>query len=883
MVESLKIELKETEGELINISSPFGSLRPSDVRKSQLYASSPEYRTSCDQYINLSSRLSSIKSSIRILERAIDRRKYGILLQTESDDVSVMGSGSISASTMDMQENMMDVGGEATETAVIGRATNSYVSKIDLSMTGFLERPIQIAAVSIPLEVDFDLPYNVWDLFLSDPVIRSKLRNYAFLRCNLNVKIAISGTPFHYGRLLISYQPFPSVNEPLNVFGPTYRNSRHKYLSQAPGVKIMDVRDNIPFEFVIPYVSPQPVGRLFNNQTTSTADTQDFDDFTTLGTLNITSLNQVKAVVPTATNIFMYIYVYASDVSLFGATGTVGVIETESDERKTGPVQKFATSAIGVSRALESVPTIGIFAKASSMVLGALKGISALYGWSYPVMNLKPSRVKNEPFQNGANLIGFDTGKRITLDPMQELSVDPRVVGVDDDELVIGSICRRESYFHTYEWLPDKVPLTDLLWMSAVTPLAGYVDIITGYEVIQPTPLAFAAAPFEYWRGSITYRFEFVCSNFHRGKVLIAYEPNIRQFGLISASLNINKQYVRVIDLQETQMVEFTVEWNFPKSWAKNISKANIGDTVGDQFFNQAEYYESCNGVIFVTPFTALQSPDSSSISVNVYVRSDNMMFNRFNDNNLIEFVNPYIETESDTCCSAIPSSDMEMSCCLLDPNQACTENFGEKPISFRAMMKRFMTGTYVSDGNGDSGIYTCTSKFYTFPPANPVTSSNGANKNLYQYLRWAFLAQRGSFRRRMLTNIKSTNVRTTDVVVSLVNDSISTITPSISTLGGTPGLFPGGSVVFRTGTNLGVEYEIPCYTNNLFIWSCNADPWFSGPLMFQPSAMRNYQIDVSFAGDKEQISMREYFATGEDFNMMRWIAAYPYRSKIIL
>jgi hypothetical protein len=86
-VESCESELKVAEGELALSNSPFGTLRPSDVRKSSLYTSSVAYRTSCDSYIKLLSTVSSLKSTLGVLRRAQDRRKYNLLLYTESDEV----------------------------------------------------------------------------------------------------------------------------------------------------------------------------------------------------------------------------------------------------------------------------------------------------------------------------------------------------------------------------------------------------------------------------------------------------------------------------------------------------------------------------------------------------------------------------------------------------------------------------------------------------------------------------------------------------------------------------------------------------------------------------------------------------------------------------
>jgi len=881
--DKLRMELEEFEK--INYENKkqsdtmFGLLRAADIRRSQFYHSSPQYRERSEKHIHIVSTIKSFEASIAALNRAIDRHLYSMNLQTESADVSVAHTGAVRDSNVETHVTLTDVGGETKDDTYIHQNSNHLLKNDDLGMKDFLERPVQVAAISLSLDSDIDLSFNIWNLFLGDPTVRSKLRNYAFLRCNLGVRITLSGTPFHYGRMLVSYQPFPYVNQTLSSFGPTYRIQRLNYLSQAPGAKTLDVRENAPFEMVVPYVSPQPVGRLFNNSAVALSDAANFDDFDKLGTLYISTLNQIKAVTTTATNVYLYVYVYATDVTILGATGSVGVIETESDERIKGPVETMSTAMLPVSKAMEHIPVIGRFAKASSTVLGVLSKVSALFGWSYPTVITHPGRVKNEPFQNGAQTIGMDTGHRITLDPKQELTVDPRIVGVDDDEMAIAGICQRESLLDQFSWNVGEVPLTDIIWSAAVTPRANIVDNLTTKLGCMPTALSFAATPFKYWRGKITYRFEIVASNFHRGKLMFCYEPNIVQYSLITANLNTNKQYVKVIDIQETQSVEFTIDWNFPKPWCKNIDDASMDNTVGVQFVPGSSLFETCNGVIFVTPFTEIQSPDGSAVEINVFVHAPQMVFNRFSEELLPLTTLPYSGTivlESDERDFNRGVSNMEMNKSIHDHTMLSEEFFGELPVSFRSLLKRFMQ-SYERSTGATSGVAS-----FIFPilPSSyeGVTFNTRPIKNLYQYIRFAYLAQRGGMRKRFRFVPDGSDLRFQGarINVSLNEESTTTLGPTTSGTKAISEIIPDGTVTFMNLTNTGIEFELPFYTNNLFAWACNDNPWATGVVPMEQSLTRDYRVDVESLTTTNVIGI-ETFATAEDFALMRWLGAVPF------
>lgn len=886
------LERSLTEGLrlLDEMKCPYGNMHPNDVIRSARYSRNPQYRKAVDDYLVVERSCESVRRTLIIIKRRISVFLNDAHLVTEAD-ISVAHAGAVRSEVTDTHQNLVDVGGEIKDEVLIHHSFNHPVNSEDLQIKGFFERPVQIAKIGLDLDSDFDLSYNIWDLFMSDPTVRAKFRNYAFARFNMNIRIAVSGTPFHYGRLLVAYEPFPSVNQPLSSFGPTYRYERLKYLSQAPGAKTIDIRENTPFEVHIPYVSPQPVGRLYNDSSTVLLDTDTYDDFHSLGTLYISTLNQIKAVSTTATNVYLYIYAYADSVQLGSATGTVMEVTAESDERVRGPVETFATNAMAVTSVLEQIPPISIFAKASTIAMGGLKAIAALFGWSYPVMIDKPVRQRPDPYQNGAQTIGMDTGKRITLDPKCELSVDPRIMGVDEDELAITAITSRESFVSQFTWAPGTVPLVDTLWATYVTPRANEVITVGSKVVTMPSALSFAATPFGFWRGTIEYRLEIVASNFHRGKLMIVYEPNTPQIGLIGSGISTNKQYTKVIDIQETQSVNFTVDWNFPRPWARNIPDTLMSDTMGSGFTATTTMLPYANGAILITPFTELQSPDTSSIQINVYVRSTDMKFNRFTDENLPLLTAPFsvsgesleimeVDAESDTL-NQRPVTDMAINRPVMEQGQLSADFFGEMPISFRALLKRFESMLIcVAAGASQANFNTtCTFKIW---PDKPSEYANGSKfSNLYHYLRKAFLGQRGSLRRRVLIRNDTTGItdqRSYSVItVRLLNDSDTTA--SYSAVSDNSFDYPNyqmdGTIVFIDNVNSGIEFEVPNYTNNLFQFACNDDPWYDIPVMEQ-HALRNYQVIIGSAGKLASVSALESFAAGEDFMLMRWLAAYP-------
>jgi len=621
--------------------------------------------------------------------------------------------------------------------------------------------------------------------------------------------------------------------------------------------------------------------RLYNKNTGAMPANSSYEDAARMGRLYINSMNIIRAASPTPSNASMIIYAWMTDVELGTPTATIINVTTESkDERETGPIEKIASRASDLAYRLTSVPIISPYAKASAIVLGGIGSLASLLGFSKPTVISPPHLMKNEPYQNDAQTIGSDTGKRITLDPKQELSVDPRVCGTDMDEMSIAYLCSVPSYLTSFVWADDSTPMSGALWSMPVTPMImPRFDDFEGSQY-QPTALAFAASFFEWWRGDIIVTIEFECSAYHRGKMLIWWDANISQFDIMSTGHELNKQSSTVMDLQESTTYSFCINWAFSRAWAQNLVPSQVvGPTITASSYDESGR-DSCNGFIAMCPMTSLQSPNSSDISVNVYIHSDNMMFNQLLDTRLpvsrptTESKVEYGAPEGESCISLNNTS--------ATPRYISEEHFGEVPASFRALCKRFTSYGVITDWGVDanesiSNVYATLPILPELNPSYNGVASTDFNKNLISQLRPAYVGIKGGIRHRLGLTGDHWSGNVGKCKVSLLAPADYTETYEIDWFD-SPGILDSwidGTVTFVPSTNGGVEVETPMYTNNLFGLSFSADAFPVANSNFEPYLTRGY----SFAYPMSKPTLTTIYLTrevagAEDFSLFRFQGA---------
>lgn len=809
----------------------------------------------------------------------------------ESHEIGDMDMGG--AANTQSYQNVTEHAGEVPVSTKIGDSLHSTPDggKTQFSLDSFFQRPVSIYDAVWDSGTEYNVILKPWNLWVNNPTIRAKLSNYSYFKGTLNIKISTTGTPYHYGRIQIPYFPYARYND--NLIGydqllaattPSTVNvlpSYKCYASQAPGVVYLDVKENEPVILQIPFISHKSKWRLFNDNNSVITNATEFADFEEAGELRLITLNSLAvANADYDSSVSMNIYAWMTDVELGCVTATDMNITAESkdidanwqkskegkpmyDQSKSmgqrimgslasggdeysepGPVQNVATAIGKVGDSLASIPVIGGFARATATVAKSLGKVASWFGWSRPAILTDAIFVKNNPFTNGASTIGKDTTYRITLDPKQELSVDLSLAGTDSkDDMTIAAIASRESFLTTFTWADTDVAMTTNLWRCVVSPylyqtMPGYTEMLNHF--VQPTSLFYAAQPFNAWRGTIKYRFEIVCSKFHRGKILFKYDPNFAQASLISSNTTtLNQQNTIIVDIQDAQDVCFTVDWANQRNWAgmPSMIGSNFGAPLCDLENGQAAYFpgalmEQTNGFIEVRPINELVQPTSTSpVSINVYVSCDDLTVNRVSEDHLPTSRQIYTVESRDIVTESINPTGAKID------EKIFLDHYGEKIISFRSLLKRFTTAAVVDSVSTITGIGYTQIRATLYPPAtNTLTGKRGdvfVSQTLYNYLRFAYMGIRGGMRYRiaeytdqstktsayqkisMLPDAEPSRVVWTadtypieDLTDLQINDT-NNLTSNLS-----------GSVVYHQASNGGIEAELPFYSKSLFMFS---------------------------------------------------------------
>jgi len=874
------------------------STDPSDSYSIKLLKKNPELRSYLGasvprSRIALRTHLSDLLATLAYLREIQDKVVARSIIFTESGKLGESSDGAIASSKEDNLDNVTDVGGEETKTydAGVYKETLDAGQAEMLYIDNFLSRPVELTTLTVASGSSLSSVLDIWDLWSLNPAVRAKLRNYGYFRGDLKIKISVSGTPFHLGRLMVSYFPFPTANETLvqhraalALQPVTWRPLFLNYMSQQYGRVNINVNENTPVTLSIPFISPNQMHSLFNSASSAISDVTSFYDFENAGSLFIYSINDVGSVSATPSAVSIQVYAWAENVDLGCPTGTVLSVTTESgslDERETGPVERISSGLTQVSNALTAVPYIAPFARASSMIFGGIKSFAAIFGWSYPISVENISRVRNQPLSNGSNTIGMSMAKRVTLDPKQELTVDPSVMAIDQDELMLAHLAGIESYFTTFSWLDTSTPMSSQLFTCKVSPNLVTQAVGAGANPTchQPTAMSWIVNMFSWWRGTIKFKFEIVGSAYHRGKLAIIYEPNVTQAALMLADVDLNKQYVKIIDLQETQVFEVCVDWARARSW----QQVNDDPLKNYQNFTAtSEAYTFCNGYISVVPFTALQSPDNSDIEINVYVSCEDLRVNHFNTHSWKS--ERAIFTESGPLEDK--SDSTEVTCYTLNPTSASDKGiseyyFGEEPLSLRSLLKRFSTSYSTTVSANVATTKILDTGFNVVPDIAPAYGGSAVTEfNLLSYIRYAFLGMKGSIRKRVHNYFNHDFIPEAQMKVTIQGPTENQLIPGTSVSAKTHiGSTPNGTVSFVYDTNGGMEFEIPNYAPALFLFSPSST--LDGGLpaqQFKPSLLRSYNVECEIYGSSDAGRVVEESATGEDFNLFRFIGA-PFHS----
>jgi len=409
--------------------------------------------------------------------------------------------------------------------------------------------------------------------------------------------------------------------------------------------------------------------------------------------------------------------------------------------------------------------------KSTAMVATGMGSIAKAFGFSRPPMIEAPTNMRPRLIGNMANTNVPDPVVKLTVDAKQEVTIDPSVIGIDmPDEMVVKEISQRESYITQFPWAITAAR-GQVLWNTFVNPFMSVNDTTFTNPARWHTACSFASLPFKYWRGTMRYRFQIVCSEYHKGRLRVVYDPNVIQ------SLEGNIAMSRIVDL--TNERDFVVD----VSWSQPLAFRSVG--VGDQFSTTAIAATDqvfSNGVLGLYVENDLTSPNTAvnnDILINVFVSTCDDFEVSVPADDIVSLLtySPQAASEPSSDVPALDDdnapvktdADDEIMTCLAVDN-TYDVHFGESIQSFRQLIRRYNFHSSVQMPDTAAGRYTWLINDRDFPryrgkyanaidlPVTGTTNINNARLTIINYLTPAYVAYRGGIRWKYVYHTDSTN-----------------------------------------------------------------------------------------------------------------------------
>lgn len=773
----------------------------------------------------------------------------------------------------------------------------------DTSLADFFSRPIKIAEEEWITGASLDFDFNPWALYFNNPRVTNRITNYNLLRANLRVKVLINGNGFQYGRMMMSYLPL-AFYDSLSTMSSLVREDLVQG-SQMPHIFI-DPTTSTGGEMKLPFFWHKNYLDIPNA------------DWDFMGRLFFRTLNPLAHANGATDKATVTVFVWAEDVETSVLTSVdTTTLTPQSGEieeaNKTGMVSGPATTVAKYAAYMSGVPYIGPFATATEIGAGAVASMAKIFGYCRPTITKTQDEIRPNFVSSLALTNVPDHSQKLTIDDKQELTIDPRIAGIGPaDPLNVREIAKRESYLTTFAWNIGTAPDT-LLWNSRIDPVT-WAENTTGTTSYHFPACAFAAMPFDYWKGSMKFRFQIVCSAFHKGRLKIVYDPNWIDSSTYLTFSEYNTNYLKVVDISEEQ--DFTIEVGMGQEYSF-LPHARPGVDPVTNVYSTTRYAVGGkgNGVIGVLVVNELTTPNSTvsnDIQVNVFVSMGDDFEVAVPSSDIANFVlTPQMGTILEPQSGIVPESmdtdepnapqHSQTTIVGLPPVDDSNLNkvfFGESVVSLRPLLKRFALWNRIPKTGTAARIVSARFPMFPYFRGNvtgavdgtlAATSYNYCNTLLLHWVRSAYQGWRGTIRYKLVptgygfsendyvsvqraplvagdpsyafnvTNYPvytSTSSARADVVQQY--EALTVSLPKYSTP------LPGslGMAIANMNVNSCLEFELPYYSVNRF--TPGKTVYLTGPQTFE--APWDFRSTYTFSnGQTDLMNIDMYTAGGED------------------
>lgn len=266
------------------------------------------------------------------------------------------------------------------------------------------------------------------------------------------------------------------------------------------------------------------------------------------------------------------LWIWLEDVEMTGVAMYQSASDVTDMERKgvgRGPIESALSKVSRSVGILGEIPLLSAFAKPTSWVANVMARSAKVWGWSAP-NDLSPiTRVAQYPMPYNACSDAMVPAMPLSLHSDNQLEQMTGIGKTDYDELSIDFIKSKFSYFGS-DTLSTGDAINHVIMSGTVQPSSYQFTHTVGTDAWYTyTPVAYLAEFFDCWRGGLKYKFKFVKTKFHSGRVMFVYTHVTASDPLTPTFTIANSVYgLREIwDLTTSSEFEVTVPYQATTPW----------------------------------------------------------------------------------------------------------------------------------------------------------------------------------------------------------------------------------------------------------------------------------------------------------------------------
>lgn len=431
----------------------------------------------------------------------------------------------------------------------------------DSDIRSFLGRPIKLSQGSFAL-TDAGMLSHFPGLatVASNAMVSAKLSGRYLLRATLCMKLQVNANKFQQGRYILGAVPLGGASKLDNDCRDAYFKM-HSYsrvqITQLPHVEL-DISKDTEVTLKIPYVS-------YTNGFALQQVINGLGESCEVFLYTYSPLNGVAG----STTASFTLFGWLEDIELQGIC-VPQMADGEQKSQNIGPIESTLKKVSKSAGILSRIPLISSFTKPVSWVSSIVADAAHVWGWSRP-KNLSPeTRIITNPYLSLTTVDNAVVVAPLSLGCNNEIQPIVGFGGSVYDELAIDYLKTRFAWTGTITWATSDVADANIFNYD-VSPKNHFVDY-TDYtvNVRSVAPIAALANMFRYYRGGQVLRLKFVKTDFHSGRLLIAYAPFAKNAGTAVSGLTATQaQYVhrQIVDIRQVNEIDIKVPFIATVPW----------------------------------------------------------------------------------------------------------------------------------------------------------------------------------------------------------------------------------------------------------------------------------------------------------------------------